>query len=142
MPSNEQAVPVSKKALWTGRILSSLLILFLLFDSITKLMKAAFVMQAFAQLGYPPSLAPVIGGILLVCIVFYVIPRTSILGAILLTGYLGGATELNLRSGNPWFETIIPVIFGVLIWGALYLRNPRLRALIPVDFGPSRPSFS
>ncbi|HEV2298862.1 MAG TPA: DoxX family protein [Candidatus Acidoferrales bacterium] len=133
MSTMAHAAPVSSKALWTGRIISAVLVLFLLFDSVTKLMKAAFVTQAFAQLGYPLRLAPVIGGILLVCIVFYVIPRTSILGAILLTGYLGGATELNLRSGNPWFETIIPVIVGVLIWGALYLRNPHLRALIPLQ---------
>lgn len=133
MSNLEQAAPVSGKALWTGRILSGLLVLFLLFDSIPKIMKASFVMKAFAQLGYPLRLAPVIGAILLVCIIFYVIPRTSILGAILLTGYLGGATELNLRTGNPWFETIIPVIFGVLVWGSLYLRDPRLRSLIPLQ---------
>src|SRR5579864_3991318 len=133
MPSNEQTAPVSKKALWTGRILTGLLVLFLLFDSIPKMMKASFVMKAFAQLGYPLRLAPVIGVILLVCIIFYAIPRTSILGAILLTGYLGGATELNLRSGNPWFLTIIPVVFGVLVWGSLYLRDPRLRSLIPLQ---------
>jgi len=127
------SAPVSTKALWTGRILTGLLVLFLLFDSIPKMMKASFVMKAFAQLGYPLRLAPVIGVILLVCIIFYAIPRTSILGAILLTGYLGGATELNLRSGNPWFLTIIPVVFGVLVWGSLYLRDPRLRSLIPLQ---------
>ncbi|HKW89430.1 MAG TPA: DoxX family protein [Candidatus Acidoferrales bacterium] len=133
MNTMAQAVSVSNKAIWTGRILGGILVLFLLFDSITKLMSASFVLDALRRLGYPLRLAPIIGGILLVCIIIYVIPRTSILGAILLTGYLGGATELNLRSGDTVFETIFPVIFGILLWGALYLRDARLRSLIPLQ---------
>ena len=132
MSTMAQAVPVSGKALWTGRILGLVLVLFLLFDSITKAIKAPFVLQAMAQSGYPVRLAPVIGWTLLICVILYVIPRTSILGAILLTGYLGGATEANLRSGLPVFMTLIPVIFGILIWGALYLRDARLRSFIPL----------
>lgn len=132
MPSETHTAPVSKKKLWAGRILSALAVLFLLFDSITKLMKIAPVMAAFARLGYPESLARVIGSILLVCLVVYVNPRTAILGAILLTGYLGGAVDANLRAGDPLFETLFPIIFGVLIWAGIFLREGRLRALVPL----------
>ncbi len=127
-----QRVPVSKASLWTSRIIIALIALFLIFDGVTKVMKVAPVMEAFARLGYPAYLAPVIGIILLVCLAFYLIPRTSILGAILLTAYLGGATEVNLRAGNPLFETLFPIIFGVLVWAGLYLRDESLRALIPL----------
>ncbi len=132
MASAIQNVPVSKTSLWGGRVISGLIVLFLLFDSITKIVKEHHVLEAFAQLGYPVHLAHVIGIILLVCIVAYIIPRTAILGAILLTGYLGGATEVNLRAGNPIFETLFPVIFGVLIWLGLYLRDRHLRDFIPL----------
>jgi amino acid transporter len=126
------ATAVSKKGLWTGRILSGLAILFLAFDGITKVMKAPAVVQASAQMGYPLRLIPVIGIVLLVCTAVYAIPRTSILGAVLLTGYLGGAVEAQLRAGNPLFaETLFPVYFSVLIWGGLFLRDRRLRALLP-----------
>lgn len=127
--------PTSKGALWTSWILQTLVVLFLLFDGITKIMKVASVMQAFARLGYPQRLAPVIGTILVVCTVIYIIPRTSILGATLLAAYLGGAVEVNLRAGDPVFETSFPIIFGVLVWLALYLREPRLRQLIPLRSG-------
>lgn len=127
-----QPAPVSKTSLWAGRIISGLLVAFLLFDAITKILKERHVMEAFARLGYPAHLAPVIGIILLACVVLYVIPKTDILGAILLTGYLGGATELNLRVGNPIFETLFPVIFGVLVWLGLFLRDVRLRSLLPL----------
>jgi amino acid transporter len=123
---------VSKKGLWTGRILSGLAVLFLVFDGVTKVMKVPAVMQASAQMQYPLRLIPVIGIVLLVCTAVYAIPRTSILGAILLTGYLGGAVEAQLRAGNPLFaETLFPVYFSVLIWGGLFLRERRLRALLP-----------
>jgi amino acid transporter len=126
------ATPVSKKGLWAGRILSGLAILFLVFDGVTKVMKVPAVMQASAQMQYPLRLIPVIGIVLLVCTAVYAIPRTSILGAILLTGYLGGAVEAQLRAGNPLFaETLFPVYFSVLIWGGLFLRERRLRALLP-----------
>jgi amino acid transporter len=126
------ATAVSKKALWTGRILSGLAILFLVFDGVTKVMKVPAVMQASAQMQYPLRLIPVIGIVLLVCTAVYAIPQTSILGAILLTGYLGGAVDAQLRAGNPLFaETLFPVYFSILIWGGLFLRDRRLRALVP-----------
>ena len=126
------ATAVSKKGLWIGRILSGLAVLFLVFDGVTKVMKVPAVMQASAQMQYPLGLIPVIGIVLLVCTAVYAIPRTSILGAILLTGYLGGAVEAQLRVGNPLFaETLFPVYFSVLIWGGLFLRERRLRALLP-----------
>jgi uncharacterized membrane protein (UPF0182 family) len=105
-------------------------VVFLIFDGVTKVIKVSQVMEAFARLGYPARLAPVIGIILLVCVAVYVVPRTSILGAILLTGYLGGATEVNLRAENRLFETLFPVIFGVLVWLGLYLRDRQLREVV------------
>ena len=130
--SATQTAPFSKKKLWAGRIISALAILFLLFDAITKLMKVAPVLEACARLGYPASLAVCIGTLLLACVVVYAIPGTSILGAILLTGYLGGAVAANVRVGDPLFETFFPVIFGVLIWAGIFLRDDRLRTLIPL----------
>jgi hypothetical protein len=127
MESATQAV--SKTNLWAGRIISTLVVLFLLFDAVAKLMKIAPVLQAFTQLGFSTSLAVPIGAVLLVCTILYVIPPTSILGAILLTAYLGGATVTHVRAGQPFY---FPVIFGVLVWGGLYLRENRLRALIPL----------
>ncbi len=125
-----QTAPVSKKKLWAGRILSALPVLMLLFSGVMKLMKPAPVVQGFAHFGYPESLALCIGILELACTVVYVIPRTSVLGAILLTGYLGGATATHVRIGEALF--IIPVILGVLVWGGLFLRDDRLRALIPL----------
>jgi hypothetical protein len=127
-----QAAPVSMKAVWTGRVISGLVVLFLLFDGVTKVMKVAPVLQASAQLGFPVSLIVAIGAVLLICTVIYAIPSTSILGAILLTGYLGGAVAIQARIGNPLFETLFPVIFGVLVWAGIVLRDNRLRALIPL----------
>jgi hypothetical protein len=127
-----QAAPVSMKAVWTGRVISGLAVLFLLFDGVTKVMKVAPVLQASAQLGFPVSLIVAIGAVLLICTVIYAIPSTSILGAILLTGYLGGAVAVQARIGNPLFETLFPVIFGVLVWAGIVLRDNRLRTLIPL----------
>jgi hypothetical protein len=132
MQSPTQVAPVSTKALWAGRILSALAVLFLLFDGVTKIMKVAPVLQASAQLGYPVSLIVSIGAVLLICTGIYAIPRTSVLGAILLTGYLGGAVASQARIGNPLFETLFPIIFGALIWAGIFLREDRLRALIPL----------
>ncbi len=137
MQSTPRAAPVSKAGLWAGRILSALVVLFLVLDGVTKLMKVAPVMEAFARLGYPEGLARVIGTILLACVVVYIVPPTSILGAVLLTGYLGGAVDANLRAGDPLFETIFPVIFGVLVWAGIFLRDDRLRALIPLRSQPA-----
>ena len=120
----------SKKMLWTGRILSGVAIVFLLFDSITKILKVDAVVKASAQFGYPVSLLTAIGIILLVCLVVYVIPRTSILGALLLTGYLGGAVEANLRIGTPLFSNaLFPIYFAVVVWGGLFLREKRVREI-------------
>lgn len=132
MQSRAQAGPVSKGRLWAGRIISALVALFLLFDSITKVMKVAPVMQASAQLGFPVSAIVGIGITLLVCTAFYVIPQTSVLGAILLTAYLGGAVASNVRIGNSMFNTFFPIVFGVLIWAGIFLRDNRLGALIPL----------
>lgn len=132
MPTTVQTIPASKTALWAGRILSALVVLFALFDGVTKVMKEPHVMQASAQLGYANHLIPVIGIILLICTVLYAIPWTSILGAVLLTGYLGGAVASQMRIGNPLFEDVFPIIFGVLVWLGLFLREKRLWEIIPL----------
>src|SRR6202521_3981098 len=129
MPSDSQTAPASKAGVWAGRILSGLVVLFLLFDAVAKLMRISPVLAAFTQLGFSTSLAVPIGAVLLLCTIVYVIPLTSILGTILLAAYLGGATVTHLRAGQPFY---FPIIFGVLLWGGLYLREPRLRALIPL----------
>jgi DoxX-like family len=126
-----QAVRISKKRLWVGRIMSGLAVLFLLFDSSTKLLRVDAVMKAAAQIGYPPSTMLPIGLILLVCVVVYLIPRTAVLGAVLLTGYLGGAVATHVRVGDPLLShTLSPIYFAVLIWGGLYLRDGRVRTAI------------
>ena len=127
MESATQTVP--KTSLWAGRIISTLVVLFLLFDAVAKLMRIAPVLAAFTQLGFSTSLVIPIGAVLLLCTILYMISPTSILGAILLAAYLGGATVTHLRAGQPFY---FPIIFGVLLWGGLYLREPRLRALIPL----------
>ncbi len=133
MQSATQTVSASKKMLWTGRIVSAVVVLFLLFDSVIKFIKPAPVIEASAHLGLPDSLVVVLGIILLACTAIYAIPRTSILGAILLTGYLGGAVATHLRIGDPLFsQALFPVYMGVLLWGGLFLREDRLRALIPL----------
>ena len=130
MDSGTQAAPVSKKMVWAGRIMSALPVLLLLFSAVGKLLKPAAVVQGFAQFGYPESLMLPIGIVELLCAVIYLIPRTSVLGAILLTGYLGGATATHLRIGDPAF--IMPAFLGVLVWGGLFFRDARLRALLPL----------
>ena len=130
MQSATQTAPVSKKKLWAGRIISALPVLLLLLSGVMKLMKPAPLVQGFAQFGYPESLILKIGILEIFCTVVYMIPRTSVLGAILMTGYLGGATATNVRVGDP--SSFIPVLVGVLVWAGLYLRDDRLRALIPL----------
>ena len=122
----------SKKMIWTGRVMSGLMIAFLLMDGVMHLTRIAPVVEASNRIGFPLSLAVPLGIVELMCLLAYAYPRTSILGAILLTGYLGGAVAIHLRAGSPLFgETLFPVYVGVLLWGGLYLREPRLRALIP-----------
>lgn len=129
MPAPDKTV--SKKPLWTGRVLSGLAVLFLIVDGAMKLAKPAVVVDATRQLGYPESEIAGIGILLLACTLLYIFPRTSILGAVLLTGYFGGAIASQLRVGNPLFNLAFPVILGVLIWGGLWLRDIRVRALLP-----------
>ena len=126
------ATSVSKGSLWTGRILSGIVVLFMIFDGVTKVMKVPQVIEATVRMGFPVSTVVGIGVTLLVSVALYVIPSTSIFGAILLTGYLGGATAANVRAGSPVFNTLFAIIFGVLVWLGLFLREPRLRALIPL----------
>jgi hypothetical protein len=121
------------KTIWIGRTLSALAILFLSFDTIVKVLRLPVAVDGTTQLGYPESSVFVIGIIQLVCLVLYVIPKTSVFGAILFTGYLGGAIATHLRIGSPLFTHILfPIYVAVLIWGGLYAREPRLRAVIPI----------
>lgn len=123
---------ISKARVWTGRILSALPVLFLLMDGIMKVMKPDFVVKATVELGYPEDVIFGLGIVVLICVVLYIIPYTSVLGAILLTGYLGGAVASHLRHGDPLFSHILsPVYFAILLWGGLYLREPRVSALVP-----------
>jgi hypothetical protein len=127
-----EPVSLSKKSIWGGRILSGLVTAFLLFDATIHLLKPAPVVEAFAKLHLPLSLAVDLGIIELLCLALYVIPRTSILGAILLTGYLGGAVAIQVTTANSLFgEILFPVYVGVIVWGGLYLRDDRLCKLIP-----------
>ncbi|HEX7150184.1 MAG TPA: DoxX family protein [Thermoanaerobaculia bacterium] len=123
----------SKKLIWTGRILSFIPILFLLLDGIMKLVLPLPVREGMPQLGWPVELAVPLGIVLLACTLFYMIPRTAVFGAILLTGYLGGAIATHVRIGNPLFSHVLfPVYVALLLWGGLYLRDRRVRALFPV----------
>jgi hypothetical protein len=131
---NVLVVAISNKALWTGRILSGVVVLFLLVDAGYKLIRPlpAPAVEAFGKLGYPVEFAAGLGILLLSCVALYLIPRTSVLGAILLTGYLGGAVASHVRVGDAWFShALFPVYVGLLIWGGIYLRDERLRALVP-----------
>jgi hypothetical protein len=137
MQSNIRTVAVSKKRLWIGRLLSALAVLFLAFDSVIKLVRIAPVAQSFDHLGYPVSLAAGIGLLELVCVVLYVIPRSSVVGAILLTGFLGGATASQVRIGEPLLSHVLfPAYVGLLVWGGLYLGEDRLRVLVPLRSEP------
>jgi hypothetical protein len=122
----------SSKRLWAGRILTLLAGLFLIFDGVGKLMMPAPVVEACVRLGFPASLGPGIGILLLVCTLVYLIPRTAILGAVMLTGFLGGAVAIQMRAGSPLFETVFPVLFGILVWAGIYLRDCRLWSIFPV----------
>ncbi len=132
----QSAVPsgsLSKKSVWAGRIITGLVAAFLVFDAVIHIMKPAPVVEAFAKLNFPIRFAVPLGIIELVCILLYVIPRTSILGAIFLTGYLGGAIAIQLPTGNPFFgEVLFPVYIAVFLWGGIYLRDERLRTIVPL----------
>jgi hypothetical protein len=124
---------MTTKQIWTGRALSSLAVLFLLFDAIGKLLRPQAVLDGTTQLGYSTSVILPLGIIQLVCLILYVIPRTSVLGALLWTGYLGGAIATHVRLGNPLFSHILfPIYIAALLWLGLWLRETRVRALLPL----------
>ncbi len=126
----QSTVTISKPMLWTSRVMSALPVLLVLLGSVMKLMKLPAVIEAFARSGVPEKLIVPVGLIELTCVVVYLIPRTAVLGAILMTGLLGGATITTLRIGDPTFP--MPVMLGMLACGGLYLRDMRLRELIPL----------
>lgn len=133
MQSSTQTASVSGPRIWTGRVLTALALLFLLFDSGIKILNLAPAVQGTVGLGFQPSVVVPIGRVLLVCAILYIIPRTAIFGAVLLTGYLGGAVASQVRAGNPLFSHVLfPVYFAFLVWGGLYLRDARLRVLVPL----------
>ena len=134
MPNTAEETPISKPALWTGRVLSGFVIVFLLFDGAIKLVPWPVVTETMDRIGYGSSetLARTLGVITVACTVLYAIPPTSILGAILLTGYLGGAMASHLRIGSPLFtHTLFGLYLGLMVWGGLWLRDRDLRALMP-----------
>ena len=123
----------NKKMLWTGWMFSGLAALFLLMDGVMHIMNIPPVVEAMTQLGFPTTTAPRIGLLELVLLVLYVVPRTAMLGAILWMGILGGAIASHIRVGDPLFTHILfGVYVGVFLWVGLYLREPKLRALIPI----------
>jgi DoxX-like family len=129
MPSPIQNAPASKTSLWAGRVLSSLALLLFAFTASFGAVKPDIAKQGFAHYGYPDGAMLRISLVEIACAVLYAIPRTSVLGAILLTGYLGGATATHVRVGEPFF---LPIIVGVVVWLGLFLRDDRLRELIPL----------
>ncbi len=120
----------SKVPVWIGLILSGIVGAFMLLDAGMKLAKLSFVVKATTEMGFSEGVIVPLGAVLLTCTVLYLIPRTTILGAILLTGYLGGAVETHVYHGDGWFKILFPTVFGALAWGGLCLRDPRLRALV------------
>ena len=116
--------------IWTGRIITTLAALFFLFDAVMKFVKPQPVVKGTMDLGYSESVILPLGAVLLTCTILYLIPPTAVLGAILLTGYLGGAVASHLRAGGGWFPVSFPIVFGVLTWLGLWLREPRLRELV------------
>jgi DoxX-like family len=130
MSLRAETLTISRKAVLAGRMISGVLAVLLFLDSVAKLLRAAAVVEGTVRLGYPVQTIIPIGLALLVSIAFYAIPRTSMLGAILLTGYLGGATATQARVLDAWL--LLPIFLGMLAWFGLYLRDPRLRSMIPL----------
>jgi len=127
MVTATRTATTGKTAVWAGRIISSLAIAFLIFDCIIKVFALAPAVEATTQLGYPASAVVGIGLLQLVCLAAYLIPRTSVLGAVLMTGYLGGAVATHVRAASPVFSLVFPVMIGALLWAGLLLRDRRLR---------------
>ncbi len=132
--SNTSVEAVSKGQLWTGRVLSGIAVLFLVMDTVFKLVASTMAAEATAQLGYPAHLIPIIGWIEAILLVLYLIPRTSVFGALLWTGYLGGAIATHFRIGNPLFtHQLFPIYIATLLWLGLWLRDRRLRLVLPLS---------
>ena len=133
MSTLAQTAPMSNGMLWTGRVLSGLVVLFLLFDGGIKLIPLDIVLTTSQELGIPTHLARTLGVLTLACTLLYAWPRTAVLGAVLLTGYLGGAIYVHVRADSPLFSHVLfGVYLGVIVWGGLWLRDPAVRALIPL----------
>ena len=126
----EESRVVSRRARWTGRVLSGLAVLFLVLDSVLKVLRLPAALDASAELGYSSDATFGLGVVLLACLVLFVVPRTAPLGAVLLTGYLGGAVATHVRFGSPVFSIVFPLLLGALLWGGLALRDTRTRALL------------
>jgi hypothetical protein len=138
MTTKPQTATGTRPATWIGWIMSGIVVVFLLFDGTTKLMMIAPVVDATIGIGYPVDVIRPLGIVCLACAILYAIPRTSILGAILLTGFLGGAVASKVRLEDPLFSQVLfGVYVGILAWGGLYLRDGRLRALIPMRRDPA-----
>ena len=133
MQSDVGTVNASNARLWGGRIASGIPVLFLLVDGAMKLVKPTVVVETTMQLGYPEGVIVPLGLVLLASTILYLVPRTAVLGAILVTGYLGGAVATHVRVGNGAFEVLFPVIVGALVWAGLVLRNPRVADLLPLE---------
>jgi hypothetical protein len=128
-----QTLPGSNSQVWAGRILSGIVVAFMLFDAVIHLLRIQPVVEAFARLGLPLSLSAILAIVEFICILAYALPRTSVLGAILLTGYLGGAVAIQVRAGSSLFgESLFPVYVGIVAWGGLFLRDQPLRSIFPV----------
>ncbi|HZH03872.1 MAG TPA: DoxX family protein [Myxococcaceae bacterium] len=133
VPASSLSETPSRKALWTGRTLSGLFTLFMAFDAGIKLLQHPEALKGTSELGYPVSVVFGIGVVQAVCLIVYLVPRTSILGAVLWTGYLGGAVATHVRVGNSLFgHVLFPLYVAALLWGGLWLRDLRLRALLPL----------
>lgn len=138
MTTKSRIATVTNSTFWIGWIMSGIVVVFLLFDGTTKLMMITPVVDATTGIGYPVDLIRPLGVVCLACAVLYALPRTSVLGAILLTGFLGGAVASKVRLEEPLFSQVLfGVYVGILAWGGLYLRDSRLRALIPLRRGPA-----
>ena len=122
--------PISNQSRWIGRVLSGLAVAFLIFDTAIKVLNTVPAIEATTGLGYAENVVFGLGVLELVCLAVYLFPRTAILGAVLMTGYLGGAVATHVRAGSDTFSLVFPVIIGALLWGGLWLRDERLRVLI------------
>ena len=132
-PVRPVPVPPRRKAIWGGRVASALAVLFLAFDATIKVLELPVAVEGTTQLGYPATVIFGLGLVQVACLVVYLIPRTAVLGAVLWTGYLGGAIATHVRVGNPLFSHVLfPIYVALLLWGGLWLRDARLRSLLPV----------